>query len=125
MKIIITSLVSLLVGVAVGWYVGYTRPIAKADRHVWQELQDADDESGRAALYSMGAIQMIDAGEPQKAVQVLSVPIADFYVLSTLNPSTNEFRLKIRDLIERLARTNQVVAVQIKEASTNYWPKTR
>jgi hypothetical protein len=121
MKIIVTSLVSLLVGIAIGWYVGYSRPTAKYDRYAQQEMQKMKDEGALSAIYATRAIEMIQAGDTQKAVYALSFPIANYYVIDSRNPGTNETRLRIRSEIEGLARTNMQVAAQIKTTSSNYW----
>ncbi|MFZ1072198.1 MAG: hypothetical protein WAO21_02065 [Verrucomicrobiia bacterium] len=113
MKIIITSLVSLLVGVGVGWYFGYTRPIAQAARELHQEADDYELSAAAAATFAVDATTCIDSGDTQKAVQFLSLPIAHYCVVFTHHPSTDEGQLKLRARIDELARTNQVVAAQI------------
>jgi hypothetical protein len=113
MKIIIISLVSLLVGVGVGWYFGYTRPNAQVAREVRQQLREDENDHALAAIFAAEAITYIDSGETQKAVKSLSYPIAEYYCIYATRAGTNEHRLKLRAHIEQLARTNQVVAAQI------------
>jgi len=121
MKIIPTSLFSLLLGIAIGWYAGFTKPTAKYDRYAQQEMQKMENEGALSAIYATRAIEMIQAGETQKAVYALSFPIADYYVIRSRNSGTNETRLRIRSEIEALASTNMQVAAQIKATSSNYW----
>ena len=119
MKAIIVSLVSLIIGICIGWYTGYTRPIAEETR--WLHAQEDAYESGHAMAASLAvdAIQSIDAGESQKAVQFLSLPIASYYSSYSIYAGTNAQRLKVSARIEQLAQTNQIVAARIK-ALTNH-----
>jgi hypothetical protein len=127
MKTFVASVVFLLVGIAIGCYVGYRY----CDRHTSNEAMQAmveSLESHDALMASMSAhtIGLIDSGQDQKAVQMLSFPIASYYYVYASSRFTNEQRLKLRALIDGLASTNQIVAAQIaKEMSekTNNWQK--
>ena len=110
MKIIVASLVCLLVGSGIGYYFGYTRPTAKTDRDVLQELQKQEGDDCNAAIFALTAIPLIESGETQKAVLCLSFPLEHYYVQYHNHTDTNELRLKICARIEQLASTNQVVA---------------
>jgi hypothetical protein len=114
MKTKVISLVSLLIGICVGWYAGYTRPFHEGLRYL--RMQDDAYESGHAmaASLAMDAIQSIDAGESQKAVQFLSLPIESYYSTYSMFAGTNAERLKVTACIEQLAQTNQIVATRIK-----------
>jgi hypothetical protein len=114
MKIIIITLVSLLVGVGIGWYLGYTRPIAQASRDMHDEESAYESGDAKAAAIAIDTISCIDSGDTEKAVQFLSLPIAGYYNIYAKRIGTNEQRLKICDNIEQLARTNQIVAARIK-----------
>jgi hypothetical protein len=72
-------------------------------------------EGSDALMASMGArtISLIDSGQGQQAVQMLSFPIASYYYVYASSEFTNEQRLKLRALIDGLASTNQIVAAQI------------
>ncbi len=114
MKTFITILVSALVGLAIGCYVGYRY----YERHITNEAIRQMVEAGESsdallAATSTRAIGFIDSGEPQKAVELLSHPIAHYYFVYATNTFTNEQRLKLRALIDALASTNQTVAAQI------------
>ena len=123
MKIIIASLVSLLIGSSIGYYFGYTRPTAKTDRYVWEQMHEMSDDDGAAAIVAMDVIPAIESGDAQKAVQYLSFTIASYYTTHAIQPHPDELRLKLRTEIEQLASTNQIVAARIK-ASTNSLIKT-
>ena len=119
MKTLVVSFVSVLVGLALGWHFGYRY----CDRHYTNEAIQQLVESGEssdALLASMSArtISLIDSGQGQQAVQMLSFPIAHYYYIYASSTFTNEQRLKLRALIDGLASTNQIVAAQIaKEMS--------
>ena len=123
MRIIIASLVCLLVGSGIGYYLGYTRPTAKADRYVLEQMHQMEDDDAAAVVIAMEAIPAIEAGDAQKAVQYLSFTIASYYTTHAIHPHPDELRLKLRTEIEQLASTNQIIAARIK-ASTNSLIKT-
>ncbi len=113
MKTAVVAVLSLLIGIGAGWYFGYSRPNAETMRDL--RHQEARDEADHmlSAAFAVGAINRIDAGNTQAAVQWLSEPIADFGSHCQINPSTNEERLKLLNAIEELAHTNQIVAVHL------------
>jgi hypothetical protein len=115
MKIITVSLVSLLVGVGIGWYFGYTRSDAQAAKEVGSVLEAQESGAAVAAVFATEAVGCIDAGDTQKAVQFLSLPIAHYWVGYAIRAGTNSQRLKVRSYIEQSAYTNQIVAAQIKK----------
>ena len=67
------------------------------------------------AAVSARTISLIDSGQDQQAVQILSSPIAHYYHFYASSTFTNEQWLKLRAMIEGLARTNQIVAARIAE----------
>ena len=113
MKIIIISLISLLVGVGIGWYFGYTRPIAKANRDARQEMLATESDDWEAALFAVKAIPLIESGDTQKAVRWLVSPIGSYYRVYGPLAGTNEDRLKMLTMIKQLASTNSAVDAEI------------
>jgi hypothetical protein len=113
MKTLIVLLAGLLVGVGVGWYVGYTRPIAKANRDAHQEMLATESDDWEAALFAVKAVPLIESGDTQKAVGWLVKPIGSYYRVYTLHAGTNDERLKLRAMIEQLASTNSAVDAEI------------
>ena len=114
MKTLIAFVVCLLVGLWSGFYIGYRY----WDRHSTSQAMQAmveSLESHDALMASMSAhtISLIDSGQDQQAVQMLSFPIASYYYVYASSTFTNEQRLKLRALIDGLASTNQIVAAQI------------
>ena len=118
MKIIIISSLCLLGGVGVGWHFGYTRSNARVAKEVGSVLEAQQSGDAVAATIAVEAVKCIDAGDTQKAVQVLSFPIAHYCVVFHYDSPTNESLQKLRSRIDQLAQTNQIVAAQIaKEMS--------
>jgi len=119
MKTCVTSVIFLLVGLGVGFYIGY-RDYQKhiASEAIQQMVESGESSDALLASMSARTISLIDSGQGQQAVQMLSFPIAHYYYLYASSTFTNEQRLKLRALIDGLASTNQIVAAQIaKEMS--------
>ena len=102
-----------------GFYAGnrsYHKHIA--DEAVQQLVESTESSDALMAAMSARTISLIDSGQDQQAVQMLSFPIAHYYYIYASSTFTNEQRLKLRAMIDGLASTNQIVAAQIaKEMS--------
>jgi hypothetical protein len=129
MKTPIIALVSLLAGIGVGWYVG-SRPnadVARENRDVRQTINDIgnveESYSAGAASISVSAVQAIDSGKTDEAVQWLSFPISTYYrdYGNRDHAGTNAQRVKLASRIEQLARTNEVVRDRIKKVEGPSW----
>lgn len=120
MKTFVTFLISLLLGLALGVYIGYRYCYRHTSNQAMQAMVESL-ESHDALLASMNAntIRLIDSGQDQMAVQMLSLPIASYYYVYASSRFTNEQRLKLRDMIDGLASTNQVVAAEIANHMSN------
>lgn len=112
-KTIIILLVGLLVGVGFGWYFGYTRPLAKADRDARKEMLKTENDDWEAALFAVKAIPLVESGDKQGAVEWLAKPIGSYYRVYGPHAGTNEERLKMLAMIEQLAGTNPAVNTEI------------
>ena len=110
---LVASLVSLLVGVALGWYLGYARPATKANREAIKQFAIMDADDSMAAAIAVRAIPLIQAGESEKAVKGLVRPIGMFYRFHKPRVSTEE-QSNLLTRIEQLAVTNQVIATEIQ-----------
>jgi hypothetical protein len=115
MKALIIPGVCLLVGLAVGGYVGYHFH----GRYVTGEavklmLEGGESSEAEQAARATRAIELIEAHETQKAVEMLSRPIAYYHFLYADHADT-ERRRQICAMIDQLASTNKTVA----EAITN------
>ena len=113
MKTIIISIVALLVGVGIGWYVGYMASNVRTDKEVGSVLDAQESGAAVTATYAADTVRFIDSGDTQKALQCLSIPIADYWTEYAIDAGTNSQRLKVRSYIEQWASTNPIVAAEI------------
>ena len=118
MKTLVASLVSLLLGLAVGLYCEHRQAAGEmtdAVKHV--QIQNRQE-----AAVDLRAIELIQSGHTERAVQLLSTPIASWYAWNmylTHNdkatvPWNDEVTKGLLAQIEQFAQTNQVVAAQIR-----------
>lgn len=113
MKGLIAAGVSLLVGLAIGGYVGYRL----YDRGVTNEAVKLMVESGESseaehAARATRAIELIQSGETVKAIQLLSKPIATYYCLYAVHADTEQ-RRQVCAMIDRLVSTNKTVGEEV------------
>ena len=113
MKTIIISLVALLVGVGIGWYVGYMASNVRTDKEVGSVLDAQESGAAVTATYAADTVRFIDSGDTQKAIRCLSIPIAHYWTEYAIDAGTNSQRLKVRSYIEQWASTNPIVAAEI------------
>ena len=124
MKILLTSVISLFLGLGIGWYIGHRQAIYYVPEATREALAAIESSDGEKAARAVRAIQAIDSGDAQGAVQLLSSPIASYYSeYSKLR--TDDRRERVIALIEQLARTSQIVAARIREFLTNYGDRTQ
>jgi hypothetical protein len=119
MKTLIASAISLVLGLAIGWYVEHSRAKREKAEIIEQMMEGIASSDRELAARAVRAIQSIESGEGQQAVQLLSTPIARYYLAYTNADRIDERSTKVLTLIEQLAKTNQIVAARIAEASTN------
>jgi len=123
MKTFLASVVSLILGLGLGWYFEHHRVEREKTEIVQQMVEGGESSDREHAVRAARAIQLIESGQPQQAVQILASPVAHYYTSYTGAGSKEERRAETRALIEDLAKSNQVVAAQIAELSTNSQPK--
>jgi hypothetical protein len=119
MKTLLASVVSVLCGLALGWYVAHGRAEREKTEIVQEMVSSIVAAHGEHAGRAVRAIQMIESGKTQEAVQLLSGPIARYYSIDTAGTGGDERTAKLRALIEQLAKANLIVASRIAEASSN------
>lgn len=118
MKTLVASFVSLLLGLAIGWYFEHRQ----ADGEMKNAVKDVQIQNRQEAAIDLRAIELIQSGDTQQVVQLLSIPIASFYAWNmylTHNdkatvPWNDEVTRGLLAQIEQFAQTNQVVAAQIQ-----------
>ena len=118
MKTVIGSVVALILGLGLGFYFKDHRSDREKTETVRLMVESVESSAGADAARAVRAIQFIESDQRQEAVQLLSGPIADYYMVYG-ELSANERRSQLRSMIEELAKTNQVVAARIAEAASN------
>jgi len=124
MKIFIASAVCLILGFGLGWYFEHHRAEREKTEIVRQIVEGGETSDRERAVRAVRAIQSIQSGDTQNAVQLLSTPVAHYYTLYTEPGTKDEKRAETRAIIERLSRTNQIVATRITELSSNMQVRT-
>ena len=125
MKTLIASVVALLLGIAIGWHAERRHAEHEKAQIVQETVERGEISDRERAVRAVHAIESIQSGDTQQAVQILSTPIAHYYTLYAEAGSKEERRAETRALIEQLARTNQIVAARIAEFSSNLQVRTR
>ena len=117
MKRIITFSVCVLLGVGVGWYLGFTRPAARNQRKLLSEYQFVRDnfhmtdeemadfgehraeyfaamkrQDEMAAAMALGALVKLDQGDVEKAKSRLEMTISIYYRGHRLDGDSNVLR---------------------------------
>jgi hypothetical protein len=118
MKLFVASAASLILGLGLGWYFGHHRAEQERTGIVKQVVDGGESSDRERAIRAARAIQLIESGQPQQAVQILASPVAHYYTSYGSAGTKDERRAETRALIEQLAKSNQVVAAQIAELST-------
>ena len=117
MKIFITSFVSLLLGVFIGYHIGWQvrhRHAVSDANKIGAQMIYLDEAFDRdRASDAIQAIQFIESGANSNAVQLLLMPIGQYYRSHADLVETDEQTKGLLALIERLAATNAVIAGQI------------
>jgi hypothetical protein len=117
MRIAVLFLICIVVGIAIGWYLGNEHQAVMENSLV---MQESEDDCAMAAVVSMAAVRLIHTNETQKAVQLLSNQIAQYYYLYAIHSGTNEDRSKLFRQINELIITNKTVADEITNQMVNY-----
>ena len=124
MKTLVISVVSLFVGLVVGWLVEHRHSEDEKNDIVAQMVKGMESSDRVQAARSVRAISLIGAGDAQAAVQLLAGPIADYCSEYGEFVRNDERSIKLREAIAELARTNQVVAGRLAEVSNIVRAKT-
>jgi hypothetical protein len=121
MKALITSFVSLLLGLVIGWYIEHRHAEHEMTDVLEQSVQAIDSGNRLDAVYAMRAIEIIESGQTQNAVRFLCKPIADYYYVYTIDGWPKDERsIKLRAQIKQFTSTNQIVAEEMTNRMLNY-----
>jgi hypothetical protein len=120
MKTPILSIAWFLIGLAIGGYVGYryyeSHVASEAVQQMVKTRESSDHEKAARAVL---AIEMIESGDTQQALRLLSYPIGTYYSEYADIRRHDEHSTNLIARIEQLAKTNAIVASRIVEAITN------
>ena len=119
MKTLFGSIVSLMLGLVIGWYVEHKHSGREGDEAAAQFMQATKSSDREQEARDVRAIELIESGETQKAVQLLSRPIGYYYYLYAADVDTN-LDLKARAMIDRLASSNQIVAAEMTNQKASF-----
>jgi thioredoxin-like negative regulator of GroEL len=114
MKRILAFLVCVLIGVGIGWFLGYTRPVAKNQRELLKQYQYTRDkfhmtdakmadfgehlpeyfaamqrQDEFAAAVALLAFKRLEAGDTNQAERALATTISAYYRGHRLDGNTN------------------------------------
>ena len=109
------TIISLAVGLVIGWFLGYTRPATKEKTEVAKFLTTMEWDDSKAANFAVKAIPAVEAGDKQKAIELLALPIGSWYRVYAENTGTNEDRIRLKEKINQLASSNSIVASEIRK----------
>jgi len=116
MKAFLASGFCLLIGLAGGFFLGYRYHEGHITNEAVQEMGLSLESSDRlAAARGVRAIEVIQSGDTQRAIQMFSVPVADFYSGYTRLTHNDEKTKKLLLWIEQVASTNVAVAKAIHD----------
>ena len=110
-------IIGLVIGIVVGWLAGYVHPnrkdMRRLERYTEKVQKEREPDSTATVIYSIKGVQLIAAGLTNEAIEILSHPIARYYQSYAANPGTNEYRRRMRQVIDDLARTNLIVGASL------------
>jgi hypothetical protein len=134
MKRIISLFVCILLGIGIGWYFGYTRPVARDYRELLKEYQRVRDTMGltdqqmaefgpkarqyfedmkrqdeKAAMFGLVSFQMLERGNIEEAKKRLLFPVRSYYRIYHNKGGDTNFMGQI----EEAARKYPAIAARI------------
>lgn len=120
MKTYSASAISLAVGLMVGWYTERFISEREKTRMVQEMVEHTRGSEEERVARATLAIEAIESGQSNRAVELLAMPIAYYHALYGDSPSKDERTRRLLARIDELAKTNQLVAARIAEGATNY-----
>lgn len=123
MKPTVGLIAGVVIGLAAGWYFGYTRPVTQANRDARKYLADMEHDDSMMATVAMVAICDLEEQRSDKAKELLARQIATYYVVygPPDNPKKriSEHRMQLLRKIEETARSYPVVQAAIEKSKEN------
>ena len=123
MKLTIGLIAGIVVGLAAGWYLGYTRPVVQANRDARKYLVDMEHDDSVMVAVAMAAIRDLEEQRSDKAKELLARQIARYYVVygPPDNPKKrlSEDRMHVLRKIEEASRSYPVIQEDIEKSKQN------
>jgi hypothetical protein len=117
MKTSIASVLSLALGLFIGWHFGHHHASRETSEAVQQMVDTTEASDAAEAARDARAISSIESGDTKEAVRSLSTPVAHYYAVYGNLSVNSENRSKVRGLIEQVSKTNQVLASAISDTT--------
>lgn len=117
MKTLIAAVLSLALGLFIGWHFGYRHARHETTAAVQQLVGTTEASDAAEAARDARAISSIESGDTKEAIRSLSAPVAHYYTVYGNLALNDERRSKVRGLIEQVAKTNQVLASIISNSA--------
>jgi len=136
MKRAIPLVACVLLGIGIGWYFGYTRPVVRHQRELLKEYRDVRDDlhmtdkemadvGGKlpqvvedmkrqdelAAVVALGALKLLEKDDVKGAKEALARPIGTYYRLYHAKGGD----AKVLSAIEEAAQQYPAIAAEISE----------
>lgn len=118
MKTLIASVLSLALGLFIGWHFGHRHAGHETTEAVQQLVEATEASDAAEAARDARAISSIESGDTKEAVRSLSTPVAHYYAVYGNLSVNSEQRSKVHALIDQVAKTNQVLASSISDTSS-------
>jgi len=120
MKLTIGLIAGIVVGLAAGWYLGYTRPVVQANRDARKYLVDMEHDDSVMVAVAMAAIRDLEEQRSDKAKELLARQIPSYYVVygPPDNPKkrNSEDRMHVLRKIEEASRSYPVIQEAIEKS---------
>lgn len=120
MKTSSVSVVSLVIGLMMGWSMERFFSEREKARMVQEMVEHTRGSGEERAARATLAIEAIESGQSNKAVELLAMPVAYYHALYADSLGKDERTRRLLARIDELAKTNQLVAARIEEGATNY-----
>jgi hypothetical protein len=122
-KLIAGIALGLILGLAAGWYLGYTRPVVQANRDARKYLVDMEHDDRMTAVVALAAIRRMEENRSAEAKELLERQLGLSYAVygPPDNPKKriSEERMNVLRKIEEVARNYPVVQAAIDRSKQN------
>ena len=122
-RLIAATVVALAVGMAAGWFLGYTRPIVHANRDARRYLDSMENDDRLTAAVALAAIRDLEQQRSMEAKELLAKQLGSYYVIygPPDNPKKrmSDDRMQMLRKIEQAAHDFPVVHAAIEKSKQN------